>query len=425
MMELHKARVVQAKPQADETSNPRFIYRVHNVVDFFDRIKQTLTELDADDLEEIRGLLEGDGLQDSEEGLDLFWPQFEKKSSMPILASIYFTPYGVCLDVMSDDPKSAARLKFESFLGPEDLLQEQTFIPTETLKFRLMSSGFMDDSNDDDDMELIGISDHSYDDDDDDDDFADEADETYDAQELVYAAWESEDKEDRIELAMSALELDPKCVDAISILADEEPDRDKSLKMREKAVAIGEESLVQMLANNSESYLWGFTEARPYMRARLSLARALDAVDRRDEARAHYEALMALNTSDNQGVRYALLDSYLRDKMIDKAGQLIASFDDGSAAWEFGQALYFFIKEGGASPLTIKALKDAKKSNSYIPRLLLGQIKAPKKLPDSYALGSKDEAAIYYNESKLLWEMTPGVLDWLLEYCPKGKPGKA
>lgn len=51
--------------------------------------------------------------------------------------------------------------------------------------------------------------------------------------------------------------------------------------------------------------------------------------------------------------------------------------------------------------------------NPHVPELLLGRLEIPDRLPDSYALGSVEEAILYFLKAEEAWAETPGALDWL------------
>lgn len=146
-MMLREARSVQAQPASDETDLRRYIYQIDDLSGFFRRMKSTFIELEDEEKDEIQELLDSDHLDTSEEGIDLFWPQTGREFPVPVLCSVYLTPYGVCLDIMSDDPGSKARELFESFLDPEDLLESASFIPEDIMELRMMESDFEDEES--------------------------------------------------------------------------------------------------------------------------------------------------------------------------------------------------------------------------------------------------------------------------------------
>jgi len=63
----------------------------------------------------------------------------------------------------------------------------------------------------------------------------------------------------------------------------------------------------------------------------------------------------------------------------------------------------------------IKALKYAVKTNPFVPDLLLGTKRLPKRMPPHYSIGSKGEAVIYVDQNSDNWSATKGALQWLAE----------
>src|SRR5439155_1134639 len=82
----------------------------------------------------------------------------------------------------------------------------------------------------------------------------------------------------------------------------------------------------------SKGHFWGMLEARPYMRARQQLADLLLDAGRVSEAIGHFEALLALNPNDNQGVRDILLGCYLAGDDLDGARRLLRVYDEDAGA---------------------------------------------------------------------------------------------
>ena len=93
------------------------------------------------------------------------------------------------------------------------------------------------------------------------------------AQELMYEAWDTGAKRERIELAKRALEISDLCADAHVLLAEEVA---KTLvearRHYEAGVAAGERALGAQAFERDAGHFWGLLETRPYMRARAGLA---------------------------------------------------------------------------------------------------------------------------------------------------------
>lgn len=233
------------------------------------------------------------------------------------------------------------------------------------------------------------------------------------AQQLVYAAWESTDTEQRIHYANEALELDPDCVDAYLVLAnDASGNRQEVLQFLKLAVEAGERMLGEDLSQD-EGHFWHLPETRPYMRARYSYAETLWELGKRDEAIEHFLTVLALNPDDNQGVRYMLVSHHIEMGDIEEAAALLERFDDCSALWLFSKALVDFIRYGdNTASRAVK--KKAVAANSHVIGFLTSQHHLPNELPDYYGLGDESEAIVYAWYNRKLWRQIEGAMDWLI-----------
>ena len=64
---------------------------------------------------------------------------------------------------------------------------------------------------------------------------------------------------------------------------------------------------------------------------------------------------------------------------------------------------------------TTVLLAIAWKRNPHVPGPMIGARQPPGRLPDHYALGSREEAVAYVLQNKENWSATPGALEWLSE----------
>jgi tetratricopeptide (TPR) repeat protein len=154
-------------------------------------------------------------------------------------------------------------------------------------------------------------------------------------------------------------------------------------------------------------------ETRPYMRARQGLANTLGQLGRKEEAASHYRELLRLNPSDNQGIRYSLLNLLLAMNDEAAARALLKEYEeDGMAEWLYTRALLLFRTEG-ASRAAENALREALNMNSHVPAYLTGRKRVPSHLPPYITWGGDDEAAAYVAGYLAYWRRTPGAIDWL------------
>lgn len=232
------------------------------------------------------------------------------------------------------------------------------------------------------------------------------------AQQLVYAAWEAQDTEERVHYANEALALDPNCVDAYLVLAnDASSHRQDVLQFLKSAVEAGERVLGDSLVQDV-GHFWHLPETRPYMRARYSYAETLWELGKRDESISHFLAVLALNPDDNQGVRYMLVSHHIEMGDINEAAALLDRFDDRSALWLFSSALVAYIQQGDC-PASRAVRKKAIAANAHVIGFLTSQQHLPNELPDYYGLGDDSEAVVYAWYNRKLWRQIKGAMDWL------------
>jgi tetratricopeptide (TPR) repeat protein len=245
------------------------------------------------------------------------------------------------------------------------------------------------------------------------------------AQDVMYRAFQCADAAERLELAQRALTIDPDCVDARLLLAQEQDlAPSEQLPVLEEAVAAGERQLGSAYFEKEKGRFWGLVETRPYMRARMELAGLLWQLKRPDDAFAHWQAMLELNPGDNQGVRYVLAWAYAEAGRWEALEHLLAEpalADDDTAPCTYPRALLRFTKEGD-SPAAREALRQAIASNRYVPDFLLGRAFYPDELPDRSIIGGEDEGALVANDLMLAWRRFPGALDWLARYSAVPQP---
>src|SRR5215204_4528662 len=237
------------------------------------------------------------------------------------------------------------------------------------------------------------------------------------AQDLVYEAFETESSRKRVQLAKKALKVSPDCADAYVLLAEESARSLQEAKdLYEKGVQAGERTLGEETFEEEAGHFWGILETRPYMRARQGLAACLWELGEHGEAIEHYQEMLELNPSDNQGIRYELAGCLLDEDSSEDLGQLLERYkDDASAFWLYTRALLAF-REGGATEKATAALEEAMETNPYVPLYLLGRRSfLAEGLPELIGFGDESEAVAYFARSLTGWLRTPSALEWLRE----------
>jgi tetratricopeptide (TPR) repeat protein len=233
------------------------------------------------------------------------------------------------------------------------------------------------------------------------------------AQSLVYEAWNT-DGPRKIGLARRALELSEDCADAYLILAQEgSRTREAALELFSKAYEAGRRALDPAIFSEEAGNFWAVMETRPYMRARLALAECLWDLSRKEEALAHLRELMRLNPSDNQGVRYILLQCLLESGADEELGELLERYGrDPSPAIAYTRALWQF-RRAGRDKVSDAALGEALRANPHVPAYLLKRKALPARVPTEASVGSREEAEAYAAGALAVWHQTLGAMEWL------------
>ena len=248
------------------------------------------------------------------------------------------------------------------------------------------------------------------------------------AQQIMYQAWDETHPGKRITLAHKALATSPNCADAYVLLAEEAADTvGRALEFYQQGVDAGRRALGEDYFSDAAGDFWGLLETRPFMRALGGKTNMLWELRRYEEAIAIYREMLRLNPSDNQGVRYSLLQLLLELDQSDEARVLIAQYEDEySAAWLYTRALIAFQQEGD-SPASIHALQDALEQNPHVPAYLSGKKRIPTRLPDYVSPGDETEAIDYAVGHLNDWRRTPGAVEWITPYVslsPKRKSSR-
>lgn len=244
----------------------------------------------------------------------------------------------------------------------------------------------------------------------------DEVDETalYEAQEIIYRAWESAGRKQRVQLAREALGISPDCADAYVLLAEESAaSLDDAMELYKKGVDAGERVLGKSAFADDVGYFWVILEARPYMRAREGLAQCLWDKGEHEEAILHYKDMLRLNPDDNQGIRYICMSCLLELDRYDELWDLLSDYaGDDDTYWLYTKALVSFRREGDSEG-SVTLLEKAVDANPHVPSYLLGTKKISRRLPEYVGIGDESEALVYAAANVDTWKKTPGALDWL------------
>lgn len=230
------------------------------------------------------------------------------------------------------------------------------------------------------------------------------------ARDMIYDTWELYYRQDRQKMAKKALRICPYCADAYNTLAWASMDPREKVTLFNRARKVGKECLNAPFADSEIS--WYNIDARPYMRALLGLAMALEEMGRLQWAASLCAYLLEVNPHDNQGARYVLPDILLRLGETEKLEAFFQEFgDEHWAMMRYTKALYqFYCGDDEA----VTTLHSAWEENPHMPKYLLGR-EFFYEAPAAYSPGHDDEARVYTKQMKKAWEEIPGALAWLKE----------
>jgi tetratricopeptide (TPR) repeat protein len=242
------------------------------------------------------------------------------------------------------------------------------------------------------------------------------------------------------------LKVKPDHVRALTAMAVSERTAVRAEKGLREAIAIGEKSVAPLI-EESKGELWGFCEARPYLEARYYLAEFLAMREKRiSEAIEECQAILALNTNDNQGVRDLLLGLLFEEQRYDVAEQLLEQYEnDGSTIWMYGKVLLSFVRSADEANLKtekdfqrwfVAQIQSGKSRKVMVSKefesaevdleqaleqnpwgaiyILLAQTYLETPLPESYAEGSEEEARMLLEFQGMAWMRHPSAIIWLM-----------
>ena len=240
------------------------------------------------------------------------------------------------------------------------------------------------------------------------------------AWECVYQAWEAGSQEEANGFFQDALRLDPDNVEARLWAARSVGERDetKALSMLRDTVTLAERQIGPEAFEELRGEFWGFVETRPYMRARVELARLLVDLCEEQEAIGHFQELLELNPDDNQGLRYELLPLFLFLRRAADARALLSRYpDEASAFFAWGRVLERYQAAGPEAAAA--ALPAARSENGLAEDYLSERLEIPTELPGYYSPGDENEAILCAELFGLAWLATPGAIEWLRSVGPR------
>ena len=215
----------------------------------------------------------------------------------------------------------------------------------------------------------------------------------------------------RIQLAKQSLAEDPTHVEANILLAEATRAVDRRIELFRAAMETGKAGLGPVM-EEAVGHFWGLPETRPLMRACHGLAAALHEAGQTNEAIEQYQEMLHLNPNDNQGVRHEVIPLLLAHNREVEAMELLDRYREETAFWHYMKSLVEFRRSGRCAK-SKKAMQSAFRANEHVVALM--QSTDPPLFPDSYALGSLEEAAVCISELAPAWDETESYVEWMFQ----------
>ena len=248
--------------------------------------------------------------------------------------------------------------------------------------------------------------------------------------------------------ARQALEISEGCVTAWLILATHAQSAGKALEFCDQGIARGRERFAERIAEDGPGRgLWGWIDARDFMRLFCEKARAEENLGDFEAALSTYQEMLRLNPGDNQGVRGDALRLLMATRKVEEARALLNQYpDDGDCAMAWGQALVAIVEaadrtgyrlpdtpppEFDESPQAFlkslgpdfaaatRAVKRAIEVNRFVPLLFTRGGLMQVVMDDRVLFGGPYQAVAYLQKWGALWHLSGLPMVFLTACAPK------
>ena len=230
------------------------------------------------------------------------------------------------------------------------------------------------------------------------------------AEDLIFEAYELQGEE-AFGNVLEALHLDHDCIPAYEFLGAMQAIHVLAVPYYAYGIELGRKKFAKEI-KSQRGHFWSIHETRPFMRCMINYAICLVTMNDIDSAMEVYKEIIALNKGDNMGVRnqYGLL--LISKKMYNEYLKLDKQFHfESSPEACFNRLLHSYVTTG-ESQQTVDLITKAKMQNKYFIGVLTSKSR-PKSIPNSYEVGSKDEALIYGDYAYNIWHDVEGAIAFL------------
>lgn len=237
---------------------------------------------------------------------------------------------------------------------------------------------------------------------------------TSEAQTWALRALEAPTPKEARAWAERALALDPTNLDARHAAILHRGQTPEATIEALTALAVeAEQALGAAFIESERGRLWNHERARPYLRARLSLALLLERSGKAKEALPHFEALVRFSQGDPQGASLHLarcLASLGRFRALRHVLDTHPCQDAVAWAWLRVLERHHLGTEAQARD----ALAAARRLNPHVEAFLTARDKAPRVQPERPQPGSREEAARVFRLLSSAWTPHRDALTWLM-----------
>ena len=235
-----------------------------------------------------------------------------------------------------------------------------------------------------------------------------------------------------VRIAKQALALSEDCMGAWFEYGVYAEDTATALERFEKGIERGRVFFEEQIKACGEGHgLWGYIEARDFMRLLEEEAKALVELGEMDRAAEVYEEMLALNPNDDQGIRSSLLRIFMIHRRLDDARKLLDRFpNDTMMDMAYGRALLEIVEtmertgfqipdvDAPGAPANaaaflkslgpefqpaVKLLNHAVKMNPFVPVFMLHGSLLEVEVDELVVFGGPYEAVTYAQQWCLLW----------------------
>lgn len=242
------------------------------------------------------------------------------------------------------------------------------------------------------------------------------------SQDYFYQAMEATNEQEQAQLLTQSLDLDPDNVDSnlVRVHLTELSIEDEVEELK-RITEVAEGKLGATVFENERGKFWSNPRTRPYMRACGEYADVLFAIGRTPWAIKEWEKMVELNPSDNQGIRFRLLVAYIECENYRKAGEILELHQSeiGSQpvmAW----ANVIHEYETAGERKAVATLDQAREQNKFVSAYVTGMKKVPVHVPESYQLGSKEQAEYFAADIVSMFSFHKEARKWVMKQIKKG-----